>query len=115
MTRARSIALVNPLGDYGLGSYAHELAGGLVGCGVPTDVFAPGLVETEPFLRHHGFFPVLGSPLLRQRHRLDGRRRPPSQEPAPSHAKSAGRAEAPSRERHPLLDRARQAVVAKLV
>jgi glycosyltransferase involved in cell wall biosynthesis len=115
VSRARSIALVNPLGDYGLGSYTHELAEGLIACRVPTDVFAPGQVEIQSLARRHRLFPVLGSLLLRQRDRLDGRWHTPGPESAPSYARASATRESPSRNRHPLLGRAREAVVPKLV
>jgi len=70
MTPRPHIALVNPLGDYGLGSYTHELAEGLFDCGVTADVYAPGRLETLGLARRHRLFPVLGSTLVRQRRRL---------------------------------------------
>jgi len=38
MSAARSIAMIEPLGDYGIGSYVYELSEGLAAHGVRVDV-----------------------------------------------------------------------------
>ncbi|MGH9163286.1 MAG: hypothetical protein ACRD2X_25265 [Vicinamibacteraceae bacterium] len=49
--RARSgpvrIALVDPLGDFGIGAYTYELAEGLAGNGVSVDVYC-SCAKTTP-------------------------------------------------------------------
>ncbi len=69
----RSIALINPLGDYGISQYTYELAEGLAAHGVAVDVYASGGSRAEDFAlaRHHRYLPVLGSFLLRQQGALD--------------------------------------------
>lgn len=64
----RSIAIINPLGDFGINAYSYELAEGLYTIGVQTDVYTNGASPlTElPETRRHGCFPVLGSLLLKQ-------------------------------------------------
>lgn len=64
-----SIALLNPLGDYGISQYTYELAEGLAASGVRVDVYANGGSRPEDFAlpRRHRYLPVLGSLLLRQR------------------------------------------------
>jgi hypothetical protein len=60
----RSIALINPLPDFGIDSYTHELAQGLADAGIRTDVYASDSsklrVQTRPNYRR---FHVLGSRL----------------------------------------------------
>jgi glycosyltransferase involved in cell wall biosynthesis len=64
------LALIDPLGDLGLGTYTYELAEGLVANGVEVDVYTSGLSPVGGLPRKHRFFPVLGSALFRQRKRL---------------------------------------------
>ena len=67
--QVRSIALINPLPDFGISQYTYELAEGLASSGVQVDVYANGLARFEDadLPRRHRYFPVLGSLLLRQR------------------------------------------------
>jgi glycosyltransferase involved in cell wall biosynthesis len=62
------IALVDPVGDFGLGAYTYELAEGLAGNGVSVDVYCSTGAMLAPVAlpRHHRVFPVLGAPLLKQ-------------------------------------------------
>ncbi len=72
--RIRSIAIVNPLADFGISLYSHELAEGLAAQGVEVHVYAS--VHTKPehlaLPRRHRLLPVLGGPLFRQRATLAG-------------------------------------------
>ncbi len=61
------IAIIEPLGDLGIGTYAYELAEALVDEGVEVDVYTAPNAGTLLLPRRHGFFPVLGSALVRQR------------------------------------------------
>ena len=61
------IALINPLGDPGIGTYTHELAEALVAAQVEADVFTSPSAWTQSLIRHHRVFPVTGSALVRQR------------------------------------------------
>ncbi|HEU4700378.1 MAG TPA: glycosyltransferase [Gemmatimonadales bacterium] len=66
----RSIALLNPLGDYGIGGYTHELAEGLVAAGVTADVYSSSSPAVQALPRRHRLYPVLGSMLLKQKAKL---------------------------------------------
>lgn len=69
MSRSRraSIALINPLGDYGIGAYTYELAEGLSKAGATVDVFttdgAPIAAANLPM--QHAMHTVLGSFLFK--------------------------------------------------
>jgi glycosyltransferase involved in cell wall biosynthesis len=65
----RSIAIIDPIGDLGIGAYTYELAEGLAAHGIRVDVFTNGLSQMKdlPLPRHHRLLPVLGSLLARQR------------------------------------------------
>ena len=67
MTR---IALVNPLGDPGIGTYTHELAEALLDVGVHADVFTSPTAWARALPGRHRLFPVTGSALVRQRAEL---------------------------------------------
>src|SRR5262249_42296880 len=64
------IALIEPLGDLGIGTYAHELAEALVENGAEVDVFTSGAPAVMRLPRRHSLFPVLGSALIRQRNAI---------------------------------------------
>ena len=68
--RIRRIALIEPLGDTGIGTYTYELAEALVGFGIEVDVYTPARATASSWQRRHGFYPVLGSALVRQRSQL---------------------------------------------
>ncbi|HYV97301.1 MAG TPA: glycosyltransferase family 4 protein [Gemmatimonadaceae bacterium] len=70
------IALIEPLGDLGIGTYVHELAEALTDEGVEVDVYSADRAETTSWPRKHRFFPVLGSALIRQRAQLSSRATP---------------------------------------
>jgi len=63
-----SVAILNPLGDFGINAYSFELAEGLCGGGVSVDVYVNGAspLSELPSARRHRCFPVLGSVLLKQ-------------------------------------------------
>lgn len=85
-TRPRKIALIEPLGDPGIGTYTYELAEALTARGVVAHVYTNDRAWTLGKLpRHHRVYPVLGSALVRQLDRLRTRRstRPPMPPPAP--------------------------------
>lgn len=70
----RPIALLNPLGDYGINQYCHELAEGL-GANGASVAFYTGSDRGLPPNRLYERFAVLNSTLLKQRAALrDGRR-----------------------------------------
>jgi glycosyltransferase involved in cell wall biosynthesis len=69
----RSIALIDPMSDRGLGTYTHELAEGLAGSGVAVTVYASGRSETMGLPRRHHQLPVLGTVLAKQRRTLTER------------------------------------------
>jgi hypothetical protein len=76
-SRPLLIAIVNPLGDYGINHYCHELAEGLGRNGARAVLYAGGLRGLPP-AEHHEQFPVLNSLLLKQRATLaNGRARTP--------------------------------------
>jgi glycosyltransferase involved in cell wall biosynthesis len=69
MRPVRSIAIINPLSDYGINAYSFELAEGLVANGVHVDFYTgegSPLGELPP-TKHHDCFPVLGSLLFKRR------------------------------------------------
>lgn len=85
----QSIAIIDPIGDFGIGGYVYELAEGLSANGVRVDVYTSGLAQMKDLVlpRNHGLYPVLGSPLVRQRDGLRGSPRVPtnsSRLPTPS-------------------------------
>jgi glycosyltransferase involved in cell wall biosynthesis len=90
----RSIALVNPLGDYGINTYCFELAEGLASNGIDVDVYtgSSSPLSELPQHRHHRCYPVLGSPLFKQRRTLSGTSRSalprPPADPSPQPAES---------------------------
>jgi glycosyltransferase involved in cell wall biosynthesis len=63
-----SIAILNPLSDFGISAYSFELAEGLSANGVAVDVYMGGAspISELPDVRRHRCFPVLGSALLKQ-------------------------------------------------
>jgi len=63
-----SVAILNPLGDFGINAYSFELAEGLCAAGVSVDVYVNGAspLSVLPAARRHRCFPVLGSVLLKQ-------------------------------------------------
>jgi glycosyltransferase involved in cell wall biosynthesis len=65
----RSVAIVNPLGDFGITTYSFELAEGLEANGVRVDFYTGNAspLSELPARHHHRCFPVLGSLLLHQR------------------------------------------------
>lgn len=69
---ATSIALIDPMGDLGIGGYTYELAEALAANGRQVDVFAPPTVATRTWRRQHRLVPVLGELLIRQRSALRG-------------------------------------------
>jgi glycosyltransferase involved in cell wall biosynthesis len=91
----RSIALVNPLGDYGINTYCFELAEGLASNGVDVDVYtgSSSPLSELPAHRHHRCYPVLGSPLFKQRRTLSGT--PLRALPTPPADRPPGPAESP--------------------
>lgn len=72
------IALLDPVGDFGLGAYTYELAEGLACNGVSVDVYCSTAAMLAPLAlpRRHRVFPVLGAPLVKQiptlRHGMNG-------------------------------------------
>ncbi len=70
--RERSIAILNPLGDYGISAYCHELAEGLEEAGVRADVYEPETARFGEEPRRHRRFPVIGTMLLKQLRVLRG-------------------------------------------
>jgi glycosyltransferase involved in cell wall biosynthesis len=77
-----SVAILNPLGDFGINAYSFELAEGLCANGVSVDVYVNGAspLSELPAYRRHRCFPVLGSVLLKQDL---NRGSPPAAEPSP--------------------------------
>jgi glycosyltransferase involved in cell wall biosynthesis len=70
-----SVAIVNPLGDFGITTYSFELAEGLEANGVRVDFYTGDASPLSELPAHHQHrcFPVLGSLLLRQRRILQSR------------------------------------------
>lgn len=69
-THIRRVALIEPLGDTGIGTYTYELAEALVAVGIETDVYTADRATTVSWPKRHGIYPVLGSAMLRQRSQL---------------------------------------------
>lgn len=67
MTR---IAIIDPLGDPGIGTYTHELASAVHDAGVHVDVFTTEDAWITALPRRHALYPVLGSALAHQAERL---------------------------------------------
>ncbi len=67
-----SIAIIDPIGDFGIGGYTYELAEGIAANGIKVDVYTAELSQAAAMQlpRHHAIFPVLGSFLFRQRREL---------------------------------------------
>ena len=65
----RSVAMIEPLGDYGIGGYAYELAEGLVANGVGVDIYTNPSRELGylPLPRRHRLLPALGLFAFRQK------------------------------------------------
>jgi D-inositol-3-phosphate glycosyltransferase len=65
----RSIAIINPVGGFGMIAYCFELAEGLASHHVDVDVYTSDVspLAELPTVRHHGCFPVLGSTLFKQK------------------------------------------------
>jgi glycosyltransferase involved in cell wall biosynthesis len=82
----RSLALIEPLGDTGISTYAHELAEALVGAGVETDVYGPEWSWSRSLPRAHRLYPVLGSALFRQKDVLGSSGHDLADPPAPQAA-----------------------------
>ena len=80
-----SVAIIDPLNDFGIGGYVCELAAGLAANGVSVDVYigdCGGDMSKLAFTRNHRVFPVLGSLLSKRKDLLrhlaaDGRTRQP--------------------------------------
>lgn len=69
----RSIAIIDPLNDFGIGGYAHELAEGLEANGVSVDVYSTaGEMSKIEVPRHHRLIPILGNTLYKRRGLLSG-------------------------------------------
>ena len=56
----RSVAILEPIGDVGIGGYTHELAEGLAAAGVRVDVFCNAGSFALGLPRRHRLFPALG-------------------------------------------------------
>jgi glycosyltransferase involved in cell wall biosynthesis len=65
----KSVALIDPLGDFGIGGYTYELAEGLATNGVSVDVYTAGGAGISKIAlpRHHRVFTALGTVLYKQR------------------------------------------------
>jgi len=65
----QSIAIINPLADYGINTYCFELAEGLTSAGVRVDLYTGGSTPLSelPTPQHHRCYRVLGSALFKQR------------------------------------------------
>src|SRR6185312_6505932 len=71
----RSIAIVNPLGDYGISGYTFELAEALGVNGVQVDTYVSGSSSDDfPPPMYHRRLPVLGTALIKQRDILSSSR-----------------------------------------
>jgi glycosyltransferase involved in cell wall biosynthesis len=57
----RTVALIDPVGDAGIGGYTHELAGGLAANGVRVDVYTRAQPFAERLPRRYRLVPVLGT------------------------------------------------------
>jgi glycosyltransferase involved in cell wall biosynthesis len=56
----RSVALIDPVSDSGIGGFTHELAQGLAACDVAVDVYARGAGYAQDLPRDYRLHPVLG-------------------------------------------------------
>ena len=65
------IAFINPMGDFGISTYTHELAEALVENGAEVDVYASDRFNPEiaVFPRRHRLYPILNSFIFRRRMR----------------------------------------------
>jgi len=65
--RVRTLALINPMGDYGIDTYTYELAQGLAANGVCVDTYCAdaSILGTPPLHPNHHRYTVLGSRLWR--------------------------------------------------
>lgn len=65
----KSVAIIEPCGDYGIGGYAYELAEGLAENGVRVDLYTDPscTLRSVPLPRRHRLLPLLGSFMFRQR------------------------------------------------
>jgi glycosyltransferase involved in cell wall biosynthesis len=65
------IALINPMGDFGISTYTHELAEALVENGAEVDVYVSDRFNAEiaDFPRKHRLYPILNSFIFRRRRR----------------------------------------------
>ncbi len=115
MTAPASIALVNPLGDYGIASYTHELAEGLTACGARADVYAAGTLELGHLARRHRLYPALGSLLLRQRDLLASPPGPAAVLPVGPRQGLVRPGSAGSVKRSPVVRRLRQRVLSRVL
>lgn len=69
----RRVALLEPQGDPGIGTYTYELARGLEANGVAADIFTGPQATIRSLPRRQGrIYPVLGGSLLRQRGEVSG-------------------------------------------
>jgi glycosyltransferase involved in cell wall biosynthesis len=64
----QSVAIINPLGDFGIGGYTYELAEGLAANGIRVDVYTSEsfLLDGAPIPWNHRTHRVLGSFLFKQ-------------------------------------------------
>src|ERR1700680_1838603 len=93
-TSIRSIAIIDPLGDFGIGSYTYELAEGIAANAVSVDVYTGASSPLADLPRHHRVFPVLGSVLFKQRKVLrDGRNGATSSSSDSHHVQSSDRSQ----------------------
>jgi glycosyltransferase involved in cell wall biosynthesis len=67
MSRPSTLALINPMADYGIDTYTYELAQGLAANGVQVDVYCAdaSILGTPPLHANHRRYAVLGSRLWR--------------------------------------------------
>jgi glycosyltransferase involved in cell wall biosynthesis len=91
----RSLALIEPLGDAGIGTYTHELAEALVAAGVEADVYGAEFAWSRSLPRRHRLYPVLGSALFKQREALASSGRDLADPPVPSGHADGGPATTP--------------------
>ncbi|HXE56444.1 MAG TPA: glycosyltransferase [Gemmatimonadales bacterium] len=101
----RSVAVINPLADYGISEYSHELAEGLCANGVRVDLYTTAIPTMAGRPRRHRLFPVLGSPLFRQRALVERRIPAPARKSSFQPANGVAVSE---RVRDPLLERVRR-------
>src|SRR5437764_10800210 len=67
MSRPKTLALINPMADYGIDTYTYELAQGLAANGVHVDAYCAdaSVLGSPPLHPNHRRYPVLGSRLWR--------------------------------------------------